>query len=67
MMLRPTVIARLEDGPLSGTKVQVEWLEGRPPKTLDLPGRDGGDACRYCLDGLVQNGAAAVYTFLYRV
>jgi hypothetical protein len=67
MMVRPTFLARLEDGPLNGTKVVVESLEGRPPLTLDLPSVDGGDACRYCLDGLVHSGESATYTFLYRV
>jgi hypothetical protein len=66
-MSQPTITARLEDGPLHGTKVEVESLQGRPPLTLDLPSRDGGDACRYCLEGLVQGGDSANYTFLYRV
>jgi hypothetical protein len=66
-MAQPTIVARLEDGPLDGTKVVVESLEGRPPMTLDLPSVDGGAACRYCLDGLVQSGESAIYTFLYRV
>jgi hypothetical protein len=66
-MAQPTITALLDDGPLKGAKVQVASLEGRPPMTLDLPSRDGSDPCRYCLDGLVQNGASAVYTFLYRV
>jgi hypothetical protein len=66
-MSDPTITARLQDGPLNGTKVEVGQLEGRPPMTLDLPSGDGGAACRYCLDGLVQGGDSAVYTFLYRV
>jgi hypothetical protein len=66
-MAQPTIVARLEDGPLDGTKVVVESLQGRPPMTLDLPSVDGGAACRYCLDGLVQSGESAIYTFLYRV
>jgi hypothetical protein len=67
MMSQPMITALLDDGPLKGDKVQVASLEGRPPMTLDLPSRDGGDACRYCLDGLVQNGGSAIYTFLYHV
>ena len=66
-MADPTITARLHDGPLNGTKVEVGKLEGRPPMTLDLPSTDGGAACRYCLDSLVQSGDSAVYTFLYRV
>jgi hypothetical protein len=66
-MSQPTITARLDDGPLKGTSVEVESLEGRPPRTLDLPGTDGDAACRYCLDGLVQSGGTAKYTFLYRV
>jgi hypothetical protein len=64
---QPTINARLQDGPLNGTSVMVDSFEGRPPMTLDLPSDDGGAACRYCLDGLVQSGDSAIYTFLYRV
>ena len=34
--------------------------------TLDLQADDGG-ACRYCLEGLVQDGESAAYAFLYRI
>lgn len=61
------IIACLDDGPLKGTTVDVEPLEGRPPKTLDLPAEDGDGTCRYCLEGWMQGGDSAVYTFLYRV
>lgn len=67
LMAQPKIRAKLQDGPLDGTSVTVDALEGRPPMTLDLPGGDGGAACRYCLDGLVQGGDSAIYTFLYRV
>lgn len=66
-MARATITALLGDGPLKGARIEVEPLEGRPPKTLDLPGREGDDRCRYCLDGWVQRSGSAVYTFLYRV
>jgi hypothetical protein len=66
-MTQPTITAELKGGPLKGTRVEVQPLEGRPPMTLDLAGRDGGDPCRYCLDGLIQGGSSAIYTFLYRV
>jgi hypothetical protein len=62
----PTIIATFGDGPLEGTSVEAEVLEGRPPKTLDVPAEDGS-TCRYCLAGWVQSGQSAVYTFLYRV
>ncbi len=66
-MSQPTITARLDDGPLKGTNVEVESLEGRPPKTLDLPAADGDGVCRYCLDAWVQSGDSASYTYLYRV
>jgi hypothetical protein len=62
----PTIIAALDDGPMDGDRIEVEVLEGRPPKTLDLAARDGS-TCRYCLAGWVQSGQSASYTFLYRV
>ena len=51
-----TIVADLGDGP----------LEGRPPKTVDVPAADGG-TCRYCLADWTQTGGSAAYTFLYRV
>jgi hypothetical protein len=62
----PTVTARLDDGPLEGSSVEAEVVEGRPPKTIDVPA-DDGTTCRYCLAGWVQSGRSAAYTFLYRV
>ena len=62
----PTVTAKLEDGPLEGSSMEVEVLEGRPPKTIDVRA-DDGSLCRYCLAGWVQMGRSAIYTFLYRV
>ena len=62
----PTVTARFVDGPLAGSSIDVEVLEGRPPKTIDAPATDGR-TCRYCLAGWVQSGRSAAYTFLYRV
>jgi hypothetical protein len=64
--MRPTITAALADGPMKGDHVEVEVLEGRPPKTLDLAA-DDGSTCRYCLAGWVQTGESAIYTFLYRV
>jgi hypothetical protein len=66
MTAGPTITATFEDGPLEGDSMDVEVLEGRPPKTIDVPA-EGGDACRYCLAGWVQTGQSAAYTFLYRV
>jgi len=62
----PTISAMFEDGPLAGRSIEAEVLEGRPPKTLDAPA-DDGSTCRYCLEGWVQSGRSASYTFLYRV
>jgi hypothetical protein len=62
----PMITAMLEDGPLRGRSVETEVVEGRPPKTIDVPADEGG-TCRYCLAGWVQSGRSAAYTFLYRV
>jgi hypothetical protein len=62
----PTIIAMLEDGPLKGSRIEAEIVEGRPPKTIDAPA-DDGSTCRYCLADWVQSGRSAAYTFLYRV
>lgn len=62
----PTITATFKDGPLEGSSIVAEVVEGRPPKTIDAPA-DDGRMCRYCLAGWVQSGRSAVYTFLYRV
>jgi hypothetical protein len=62
----PTITATLEDGPLEGTSIEAEVVEGRPPKTIDLPAPDGS-TCRYCLADWSQGGPEAAYTFLYDV
>jgi hypothetical protein len=62
----PRIVAELEDGPLRGRSVDVDAVEGRPPKTVDVPAGDGG-TCRYCLAKWTQAGHSAVYTFLYRL
>jgi hypothetical protein len=62
----PTILAMLEDGPLEGSSLETAVIEGRPPKTIDVP-TDDGSPCRYCLAGWVQSGRSASYTFLYRV
>ena len=64
--LRPTITATLGDGPLAGTSIETEVLEGRPPKTINVS-VDDGRQCRYCLADWVQSGPSARYTFLYRV
>ena len=64
--IAPTITATFKDGPLEGSSIEAEVLEGRPPKTLDAPA-DDRSMCRYCLEGWVQSGRSAVYTFLYRV
>jgi hypothetical protein len=62
----PTLTATFADGPLEGKSIEVEVVEGRPPKIIDVP-VDHGRTCRYCLADWVQTGSSAVYTFLYRV
>ena len=61
-----TVTAELRDGPLEGRRLEVDPVEGRPPKTVDVEAEDGG-TCRYCLAEWTQAGRRADYTFLYRV
>jgi hypothetical protein len=62
----PTVTARFHGGPLEGSAIETEVVEGRLPKTIDAPAPDGR-LCRYCLEGWAQTGRSAAYTFLYRV
>jgi hypothetical protein len=66
MSAGPTISARLEDGPLRGRSVEADVVEGRPPKTIDVPAGDG-TTLRYCLAEWTQSGPAAGYTFLYAV
>jgi hypothetical protein len=61
----PTITAALDDGPLRGTRIEVQVVEGRPPSTVNVPADDG--TCRYGLAEWAQSGSSAVYTFLYRV
>jgi hypothetical protein len=60
-----TILAKLADGPLSGSTTEVVAIEGRPPKTIDLDHRDG--SVRYCLAEWQQSGHTAIYGFLYEV
>jgi hypothetical protein len=62
----PTIIAVLDDGPLAGREVDAAVVEGRPPKTIDVPA-DDGTTCRYCLSEWNQSGPSAQYEFLYVV
>ncbi len=62
----PTITAVLQRGPLAGRRIDVNVVEGRPPKTIDVPA-DNGNTCRYCLAEWAQTGASAIYTFLYLV
>jgi hypothetical protein len=61
----PTIIAMFKDGPLAGRSIEAEVVEGRPPKTVEASDAEG--PCRYCLEGWMQGGESADYTFLYRV
>ena len=62
----PTITALLDDGPLQGTRIEAQVVEGRPPSTVNVPGEDG-NTYRYCLAEWVQGGPSAEYTFLYQV
>ena len=62
----PTITAVLEGGPLDGRRIDIAVVEGRPPKTMDVPA-DDGSTCRYCLAEWAQGGPSADYTFLYLV
>ena len=47
--------------------VEVDAVEGRPPKTIDVPDEKGG-ACRYCLAQWTQEGmTAALHVSLRRL
>jgi hypothetical protein len=61
----PTITAVLEGGPLGGRRIEVDVVEGRPPKTIDVHA-DDASTCRYGLADWVQSGPSAVYAFLYR-
>jgi hypothetical protein len=62
------ITAQLSDGPLLGQTVEVEPVEGRPPKTIDVPSADADDTTyRYCLAEWNQKGSTAEYGFLYAV
>ena len=60
------VTAVFADGPLGGTDIEVDPVEGRPPKTVDVPADDGA-TYRYCLAEWTQSGRSASYTYLYPV
>jgi hypothetical protein len=62
----PTINATFKDGPLEGSRMEVEVIEGRPPKTIDVAA-EHASTCRYRLAGWVQSGRSAVYSFLHRV
>jgi hypothetical protein len=62
----PTITAALGDGPLRGTRIEAQVVQGRPPSTIDVPSNDEG-MCRYCLTEWTQSGQSAKYTFLYPV
>jgi hypothetical protein len=51
---------------MRGKAVEVEAVEGRPPKTIEVPDEKGG-TCRYGLAEWAQQGMTAAYTFLYAV
>ena len=62
----PTITAVLKNGPLKGKRIDIETVEGRPPKTIDVPA-DSGSTYRYGLAEWEQEGPEAEYSFLYGV
>jgi hypothetical protein len=60
----PTVTATLR--PSARQQYEVAVIEGRPPKTVEVPADDRSRR-RYCLAGWVQSGRSADYTYLCRV
>jgi hypothetical protein len=60
------VEAILTDGPLSGARLEIDAVGGRPPSTVDVPDEEGGTV-RYCLVEWTQEGMSADYSFLYPV
>ena len=48
---------------MQGKRVEMEPVEGRPPKTIDVSDEEGS-AHRYGLAEWNQKGMTAVYTFL---
>jgi hypothetical protein len=58
--------AVLTDGPLKGTTLEVDPVEGRPPSTVDVSDADGR-VMRYCLAEWTQQGMSAEYSYLYPV
>ena len=53
--------AVLRDGPLKGTKVEIEAVGGRPPSTIKVSDPAGEDV-RYCLAEWTQEGMSAEIT-----
>ena len=62
----PTITAALDDGPLRGTRIEAQVVQGRPPSTVDVRA-DDESMCRYCLTEWTQSGPSAKYKFLYPV
>ena len=62
----PTISAILIDGPLEGRRLDVELVEARPPRTVEVRA-DDETTCRYCLSEWTQSGPSARYSFLYTV
>ena len=56
--------ALLEDGPMQGMRVEMEPVEGRPPKTIAVSD-EGNRSYRYGLAEWTQEGMTAVYAFLH--
>lgn len=62
-----SVRARLENGPMKGEMIDVDLVEARPPKTIEVSAALQEVTYRYCLSRWTQAGDTAAYTFLYPV
>jgi len=63
----PTIFAMLERGPLAGRRIDVDVVEGRPPKTIELRA-DDGSSCRYWPRGLSpERSVRDIYVLVPRV
>lgn len=58
--------AILIDGPLAGMELEVEPVEGRPPRTVEVSDSHGR-TLRYCLAEWTQEGMSADYSYLHPV
>ncbi len=62
-----SVQAHLDNGPMKGETIDIDLVEARPPKTIEVSDAHQKGTYRYCLRRWTQKGETAAYTFLYPV